>query len=226
MLNFVVDPQLLEPLRPKGTLIDDWNGQVYISLVGFLFQSTKLRGIPIPFHRNFEEINLRFYVRSHRNGELRRGVVFVNEVVPRFAIALVARRIYNENYLACRMRSSRHTQEKSGDSTVAYGWKHQGHWLSIGATYTGEALVPAEDSEETFITEHYWGYAAQKNGGTVEYQVEHPRWPVWRAKEVLMDGDFGSFYGPPFGKALSQKPSSAFIAEGSPVIVRSGETMV
>jgi uncharacterized protein YqjF (DUF2071 family) len=58
MLNYIIDPALLKPLVPAGTELDFWGGQTYVSMVGFLFLNTRVRGIPIPFHRNFEEINL------------------------------------------------------------------------------------------------------------------------------------------------------------------------
>ncbi len=104
MLNYQVDPEVLRERLPRGIELDDHAGRHFVSVVGFLFLHTKVRGIPIPFHRDFEEVNLRCYVRREEQGELRRGVVFVKEFVPRRAIAWVARTVYNENYLALPMR--------------------------------------------------------------------------------------------------------------------------
>src|SRR5450755_1289456 len=107
MLNYDVDPVILHALVPKHTELDLWNGRAIASVVGFRFLRTRLLGVPIPLHRNFEEVNLRFYVRhTTPDGEVRRGVVFVRELVPRLAIALTARLAYNEPYLAVRMRST------------------------------------------------------------------------------------------------------------------------
>jgi uncharacterized protein YqjF (DUF2071 family) len=104
LLNYSCAPKLLEALIPAGTQLDTWNGQTLISLVGFLFDKTRLRGIPIPFHQMFEEVNLRFYVRRVvSDAPPRRAVVFVRELVPRAAIAAVARWVYNEPYLAVPM---------------------------------------------------------------------------------------------------------------------------
>ena len=77
-------------------------------------------------------------------------------------------------------------------------------------------------SEAEFITEHYWGYAAQRGGGTVEYRVEHPSWRVWHAHAHALDADVATLYGPAFAASLTAAPRSAFVAEGSPVIVRRG----
>ncbi len=38
MFNYEVPPELLAPLVPRGTELDSWQGKVYVSLVGFLFQ--------------------------------------------------------------------------------------------------------------------------------------------------------------------------------------------
>ena len=73
-------------------------------MVGFLFLNTKVLGVPVPFHRDFEEVNLRFYARSKAEEGWRRGVVFVKEIVPRWAIAAVARWCYGERYAAMPMR--------------------------------------------------------------------------------------------------------------------------
>src|SRR5438045_6548239 len=98
MLNYVVDPRLIMPLVPAETEIDLENGEAFLTVVGFLFLDTRLLGVPIPLHRDFEEVNLRFYVRRKSADKWRRGVVFIREVVPRCAIVLVARTFYRENY--------------------------------------------------------------------------------------------------------------------------------
>ena len=111
ILNYTVDPRLLAPFVPLGTEIDFENGETFLSVVGFLFLDTRLLGLPIPLYRDFEEVNLRFYVRRKSADTWRRGVVFIRELVPRRAIALIARACYGENYLAgpdeTRNRTSR-----------------------------------------------------------------------------------------------------------------------
>ena len=214
MLNYEVDPAILRSRVPAATELDTRHGRTFVSVVGFRFLETRVLGIPIPFHRNFDEVNLRFYVRREHPDGLRRGVVFIKEVVPRAAIAWVARNVYNENYVALPMRHHIALPQ------VSYEWNHAATWSRLAVTCSGEAFLPDEDSEETFITEHYWGYALQQDGATLEYQVEHPRWNVWRSSTSSLDGDVDRLYGSELGSFLKGKPSSAFVADGSTVVVR------
>ena len=92
MLNYEIDPRLLTNHLPSGTVLDSFLGKTYISLVGFRFCHTKLFGaIAVPFHSDFEEVNLRFYVRGQEGPEAKRGVVFITEIVPKRVVAGVAR---------------------------------------------------------------------------------------------------------------------------------------
>ena len=216
MLNLVVDPGILAPLIPPGTEIDYENGETFISVVGFLFLDTRLLGLPIPLHRDFEEVNLRFYVRKKSADTWRRGVVFVREFVPRRAIALVARAFYGENYLALPMKHEiEHVDLKL---SVEYSWRRRRKWESLMVRASGEPQSIPAGSHAEFITEHYWGYTSVRAGCT-EYRVEHPRWKIWNAESFQFEADITTLYGEQFTETLSSPPRSAFIAEGSPVIV-------
>jgi uncharacterized protein len=223
MLNFEIDPGLLRPFLPYGAELDCWNGRAYASLVGFRFLDTRLLGIPLPLHRNFDEINLRFYVRRRSGDEWRRGVVFVKEIVPRWMVTCVARTVYNENYVTRRMRSRIEPPLAGSNRRIRYEWKEAGRWHSIGATTIGEPQYFGPACEETFITEHYWGYTRQRDGSTLEHEVEHPPWRLWRAGNPELDCDVHAVYGSEFAAVLSARPSSAFVAEGSPIVVRKGQ---
>ena len=217
MLNFVADPKLLEPLVPLGTELDFEGGETFVSIVGFLFLDTRVIGLPIPFHRNFEELNLRFYVRRKAADGWRRGVAFVRELVPRRAIALVARVFYDEPYSAVPMR---HAIDRNSDSlSVKYQWQLRGVWETLAMTARGEPHDLATGSHEEFIAEHYWGYTARRSG-TSEYAVEHPRWRFWPADTCSFEADVKALYGAQFVTTLTASPASAFIAEGSRVLVR------
>lgn len=220
MLNYETDAAVVSPLVPSGCELDTWNGRTFLSVVGFQFLKTRVRGVPVPFHRDFEEVNLRFYVR-HRSGEgWRRGVVFVKELVPRRAIAWVARVVYHENYVALPMRHA------VAGSQLRYEWRPGREWEGLRVQIAGLPATPPEGAEESFITEHYWGYAAQPKGGTLEYQVEHPRWAVWRAESAALDCDVAALYGDAFAEPLSAPPVTAFVADGSPVVVRRGRRLM
>jgi len=221
MLNYAIDPAILQRFVPVGCELDFFHDRTFVSMVGFRFLRTSLLGIPIPFHRDFDEVNLRFYVR-HRSadGEWRRGVVFIKEIVPKGMIAFVAKTVYNEQYASMPMRS---VVELPG--RVRYGWYHDGRWNKLLATVSGESFVPPDDAEETFIMEHYWGYTRQRDGGTMEYEVAHPRWRVWRCDTSELVCDVAKMYGPEFVPVLAGPPSSAFVAEGSAVNVHRGQRL-
>lgn len=216
MLNYAVDPGLLRAHVPVRTELDFFQGQTFLSLVGFRFLRTRVLGVPIPFHRNFDEVNLRFYVRRQEGAEIRRGVVFIREIVPRRAIAFVARAFYNENYIRLPM-----THRIDEGVSAEYRWCFKDNWNRLLVRSTGEGALCRPGSCEQFITEHYWGYAKQRDGSTVEYEVEHPPWRVWRAA-ASSEGDVAALYGTEFGRLLSQPPHSALLAEGSPVTVYRG----
>jgi uncharacterized protein YqjF (DUF2071 family) len=225
MLNYEIDPAILARRVPAGCELDSWAGRTFVSVVGFQFLHTRVLGVPIPFHRHFEEVNLRFYVRRRSEGSWRRGVVFVKELVPRRAIALVACRVYGENYVALPMRHTVRPATGSGAASVSYQWRRRGAWEGVSAAFAGQAVRPPDEAEETFITEHYWGYARRGDRSTTEYQVEHPRWLVWRARTASLECEVSSLYGSEFVAALSGSPSSAFVADGSPVVVRNGRRL-
>lgn len=216
MLNFVVDPKIVAPLVPPGTELDFENGETFLSVVGFLFLDTRLLGLPIPLHRDFEEVNLRFYVRKKSADTWRRGVVFVRELVPRRAIALVARTFYGENYVALPMKHEiEHADPKL---KVEYSWRRGCKWESLKMSASGEPQAIAAGSHGEFITEHYWGYTRFR-AGCSEYRVEHPRWKIWNANNFEFRSDTAALYGPQFVETLSAPPRSAFIAEGSPITI-------
>jgi uncharacterized protein len=216
-----VDPQLLQSYVPRGTELDSFGGTAFVSLVGFRFLRTRLFGaLPIPSHSDFDEVNLRFYVRRHHTAGDRRGVVFIREIVPKRAIAYIARTVYGENYSRFPMR---HRISAVGHRKAAeYEWRLGRRWCRLHAHADGDPALPAEGSLEQFITEHYWGYSAQRNGGCLEYHVTHVPWRVWTATAAGFDGDATALYGSALADVLRGKPHSAFIAEGSPVLVFTG----
>jgi len=223
MLNYTVDPCLLAPFVPPDTEIDFENGETFLSVVGFLFLDTRLLGLPIPLHRDFEEVNLRFYVRRKSADTWRRGVVFIRELVPRHAIALVARACYGENYLAVPMK---HEIEHVGSYlAVEYSWRRGRKWESLKMAATGEPQTIPAGSHAEFTTEHYWGYTSLRNG-CGEYRVQHPRWKIWNAIDFELNANVATLYGEQFPETLSQPPRSAFIADGSPITVQRREILL
>jgi uncharacterized protein YqjF (DUF2071 family) len=222
MLSYAVDRTLLEGYVPPGTVLDSFDGRTYVSLVAFQFRHTKLFDtVTIPFHADFDEVNLRFYVRRKAGSEDRRGVVFIAEIVPKWAVAKIARLAYGENYVCLPMR---HSVDMSGATkTAEYEWQLNGARCRLYARTSGAAARPDEGSLEQFITEHYWGYSRKRNADALEYHVSHVPWNVWASSDAGFEGDASGLYGLELAKVLGRRPGSAFIADGSPVVVSTGK---
>jgi len=225
MINYVIDPKILEPYLPKGLELDFFQNETFVSLVGFLFEDVRVKGIKIPNHVNFEEVNLRFYVKyNDPKVGWKRGVVFIKEIVPKPAISIVANTIYKEPYQSLPMK---HNWEITDQAlTIEYSWKQKGNWhsFSIDAHNLPTSMEPG--SEEEFIAEHYWGYTRKSPNKTAEYEVKHPSWDIYPVKETKVNVNFEAVYGGPFKFLNNTSPSSAFLAEGSEVSVHSGTSIL
>lgn len=222
LFNYAVDPAVLKPFLPAGTELDLWNSTCYVSLVGFLFKDTRLKGLPIPFHRTFEEVNLRFYVKRKEGEVVKRGVVFIQEIVPKAALTWVARTFYGEPYRTLPMAHVHRVRPEKSDLFVSYSWKCDGQQQVIKIV---GRLDPAEmpvGSEAEFITEHYWGYTRINERKTAAYEVKHPRWRTHRVHHTSVNVDFGLVYGERFAFLNDQTPASVMLAEGSAISVMTG----
>ncbi len=216
MANYEVPPEILEKRLPRGVSLDFYQGKCFVSLVAFMFLDTRVLKIPVPFHVNFEEVNLRFYVVRETPEETKRGVVFVKEIVPRFAIAFVARTFYGEPYEAWKMNHS-----KAGNS-LSYKWQKNDFQHDVKIDIGANIGVPAANSEGEFIIEHYWGYTKRGGNRTDEYRVEHPKWELFEVENYEINADFGKLYGAEFAFLNDRKPHSIFMAKGSEVAVYKG----
>jgi uncharacterized protein YqjF (DUF2071 family) len=194
-----------------------------VSLVGFLFTNTRVKGISFPFHTSFEEVNLRFYVRYKEDNIWKRGVVFIKELVPKRMISFVANTLYGEKYATHKMK---HVWSSAGnDLKIEYYWKVRNEWNYLKALAEKEPSQLIAGSKEEFITEHYWGYTFINNDCTGVYEVAHPSWRVHKVKSYEINCNTTALYGDDFKEALSQEPQSVFLAEGSPIKVMGGSKL-
>lgn len=218
LFNYEVDAKILEKYVPAGTEIDLWNNKCYVSLVGFMFKNTKVLGLKVPFHVDFEEVNLRFYVKRFENGEWKRGVVFIKEIVPKKAITFIANTLYQEHYETQKMRHE--IIENSTTNTFIYQWKSKEKWNTIQLETKKNAIEIEIDSDAEFITEHYFGYTKITKDLTFEYEVQHPRWEQYEVLDHNIDIDFEKTYGEYFKLLQNIKPASVFLAKGSKITVK------
>jgi len=219
LVNYEFDPAVLQNYLPAHTELDTFNNIHYISLVGFLFKDTRVKGVIVPFHRTFEEVNLRFYIKYNDHGKWKRGVAFIKEIVPKKLVAMVANKIFGENYRACKMRHQWFNSSPEKLS-VEYMWKDKGDWNWIAASAESKSHFPKPETEENFICEHFWGYTRGKNT-TTEYEVHHPTWRLHKVTHCDTHCDFAREYGKDFALLNTTKPISVFLAEGSEISVGS-----
>ena len=217
MINYEVNPKILEKYVPKGTEIDFWNGKCYISFIGFLFENVRVLGIKIPFHSDFEEVNLRFYVRRFENGVWKRGAVFISEIVRKYAISFVSNTFYNEHYSTLPMKHTLRMHTSSRE--FMYQWKVNNNWNIIHVKTEKNPIEIAIDSEAEFITEHYFGYTKINENETFEYQVTHPRWLQYKVIQNNSIIDFEGVYGKEFAFVKDLQPTSVFLAVGSAITI-------
>ncbi len=221
--NYEFDPEVLKKYIPVKTELDLWNGTCYVSLVGFMFLNTRLLGLPVPFHRNFEEVNLRFYVRYNHNGKWKRGVVFIKEIVPKPALTFIANTIYKEHYQTMEMSHS--WTESEDHRFVEYNWRLNKIKNSFSVRAALDPTAIKENSQSEFITEHYWGYTKAGQNSTFEYEVTHPRWDAYEVSEYKISVNYGLVYGEDFAELTNQEPTSVMLAEGSDITVENKRTI-
>jgi uncharacterized protein YqjF (DUF2071 family) len=211
-VTYAAEAALLEPHLPRGAEIDELDGTPRVSLVAFQFRRTRVRGVPIPMHVNFPEINLRFYVRLH--GE--RAVVFIREFVARPAISIVARVSYNEPYRTIRIREAVLTRDG------LLGVRHRfgpGLRNRLEAWADPEPTAPAEDSAAYWLTHHALGVGRARDGRARSYEVAHPVWALHEVRDLRVDVDFAGLYGPQWGYLADTEPSHVTLAAGSRVSI-------
>src|SRR5262249_42746827 len=210
-VTFAVEEERLRPYLPSGATIDTLEGSPRVSLVAFEFRRTRVFGAAIPRHIAFPEINLRFYVRF--GGE--RAVVFIRELVPRRAIATVARLLYNEPYervpMSCGVEPAEH-----GGVVV---WHRFGDASSLRVRGAAEAVVPDEGGAAHWLTDHSLGVGRRRDGTTVLYDVRHPTWALREVTDLALEVDFAALYGPEWAWLGDVVPSHLSLAVGSPITV-------
>ena len=221
LANYSVDPAILQPYLPARTELDIWNNTCYVSVVGFRFMYSKIKGLPIPFHSSFPEVNLRFYVRYKDDGKWKAGAVFIKEMVPKPAVTMVANTLFREHYVTVPMNYTWNEHDDNLD--IAYRWKKNDVWNSVSVQAGTQLLDMPVGSEAEFMTEHYWGYTRLSPSQTSEYAVEHDRWQTYPIRDYVMDINFHDSFGHEFGYLAHEKPTSVFLAEGSSVRVGDGK---
>ncbi len=218
IVTYAVDPSLVAPFMPPGLEPDVWPafaGQALVSLVAFDFLDTRVKGIRIPGHVNFPEVNLRFYVRDPRTSD--QGVCFIRELVPRHAIAWVAKRIYNEPYQVATMRSR--VEEVGEIRRIEHHFTVRGCQSSLIVSGSATRRIPPEGDLARFLTQKLFGFGRDHKGRTLRYRVDHPVWELHDRAVADVNVDFARVYGSAWRILNDARPVSVVLAKGSEVRV-------
>lgn len=218
VITHALDPGVLAAHLPPGMVHDelpDMPGKALVSLVAFDFLETRVRGLRIPGHIDFPEVNLRIYVRDPETGD--RGVSFVRELVPRHAISWVARLVYNEPYAVARMRSS--VTGLADRVRVEHRFRFRGTHARILVEASPRKHASAEGSPERLLTQRLWGYGVTRLGRRLRYRVDHPVWELHEQVAASVELDYRKVYGAEWGCLAESAPVSVILAAGSEVSV-------
>lgn len=213
-LTYRVPAAMVEPYVPRGVTLDVDKGDSFVSFVVFEFRDTRVKGLSVPFHRDFPEANLRFYVR---HGD-RRGVVFIREYVPKAAIAWTARWIYNEPYRTTAMACVH--KPAPGE-----GIRYRVGPVELDVTTEPIESVPSETTREHYFKEHHWGFGRRRNGETLVYRVDHPVWATRAITGLRRNGSFGSLYGEAWKGLDGLEPECKIFAVGSAIEVYPAQSL-
>lgn len=217
-LSYEVNPVVLRGLVPAGTEIDTYDGCPLLSLVAMQFGENRLLGVPLPFARRYDQIDLHFHVRRRVEGEWRRGVAFVRELLPVGSMASFGHLLYGEAYQRLPVSSKVHPPE---DGEVAgravYRWLVDGDVHRLDVEFSGDLRLPEEGSIEAFVVDRPWGYVFHHSDLAREYRIDHSPWRIWPAVSARLSQDATAVFGNRFHHVLSEPPRAVLVAEGSRV---------
>lgn len=217
IVNYEVDPSLLLPFVPAGTELDSFQGKMLVTILGFQYEHARLKGISVPGHASFSEINLRFYVKRKLGGHQRRGVCFIKELVSLPAVSLIANICYSESFQTVLVDSI--VEQKALGIYAQYCIKQKDKISNIDMMTLGPWKDVESGSIQEFILDHCFAYSSARNGRVMEYFIERPAWRYQNVSFVSVDINAKSLYGCVFSSILKQSPHSAFFVDGSNICV-------
>jgi uncharacterized protein YqjF (DUF2071 family) len=221
VVSFAIEAVALGGLIPAGTELDTFGGTALLSVIGLEFADHRLLGLPVPFARRYAQVALRFYVRRRAGGAERRGVVFVSEMLPVGSLVSLGHLLYGEAYqrlpVSARVRPPDAQKQQPG--RAVYRWLIDDQVHRLAADFAGEPRLPAPGSAEEFVLDRPWAYVAHHPDLTREYRIDHPPWRIWPAAEARLSPGVPPVFGQRFRRALSSRPVSVLVAEGSRLAV-------
>jgi len=225
LFNYAVAPEFLAPYLPAHTELDLHDCRYFCSLVGVRCLDLHTHGMPLWPFRNYAQVNLRFYVcRQIDAPHWRHGVVFIKQLIPHRLVAWTARRLFNERTETQRVTALVEATAE-GTEQVEYRWPFQGEHCRLKTSFRPQPPCAAPEQQRLFFVERHWGYAAQRDGSTLEYRFDHPPWQVYRPLDMTSSVSVGDFFGPPFTELFRSPPDSILACRGSAVSLARGHRL-
>ncbi|MEU8779582.1 DUF2071 domain-containing protein [Streptomyces sp. NPDC048606] len=207
-VHWAVDPTVVAPLLPAGTVPDTHDGVTYVGLVAFRMHRVGWLRLPgVPYLGSFPETNVRLYsVDAHG----RRGVVFRSMDASRLLPVVMGRACFRLPYVWSRMSVRSH-----GD-TVRYVSSRRRP--GPRGAHSRITVVRGARIEEPTELEHFltarWGMHNAFLGRAAYLPNDHPRWPLYRAELLTCEEDLIAAAGLP---APQGAPVSVLYSPGVPV---------
>jgi uncharacterized protein len=216
--NYIVPPEVVKKYLPAHTKLDFYNGNCFMSLVGFKFKNVAIAGVKVPHYSDFEEINLRFYVKRFDGSKWRKGTVFISQIVNKSALGIFANILVRENYQV--LPTSCKTLEGENALDVKYSWTYKKEEQHLRVKSDRVASPFTAHSESAFILDRFYGYGKIDEKTSNEYGIAHSSWHTYTVNEYSIHVDFARQFGAEFSMLSSMTPHSVLLTEGSKVEIK------
>lgn len=221
VINFDIEPRIVEMHLPPGLEVDLYNDHSFISLVALKCRDTVIKGIRIPFHSNYAQLQLRCYVKRTDGDTTRRGTFFIKRFVPSRRVARLMSWWTGQKYQHMRIRTHVSGFQETDPNIMPeaqYECFVNGRWNKIKIKARSQRRKLRPESKDQFILDHQYAYYSDGKN-TFEYLVDHPPWLIWDAASGALDCDVEALFGKEFARPMKHRPSSVMLARGSDVTV-------
>ncbi|MFD1587458.1 YqjF family protein [Halorientalis brevis] len=181
--HWAIDPAIVATKLPADLSVDTFDGNAYLSVVGFDMRDIRPRGFPLG--RSFPELNLRTYVQ----GDAGPGIYFFNLDADDALSVALARRLFRLSYYRAEIEI-----EEGDDGVLIRSHRTDD---SVPPTDFDATCRPRGDPDEPepgtlawFLTERYRFYANVGGGDHLFVgTVDHPSWPLQSAALTIREND-------------------------------------
>lgn len=215
LLNYIVPPEVVEKYLPKYTKPDFYNGNCFISLVGFQVKKLKVSDVKVPLIKDFDEIDLQIYVKRFDGARWVKGVVIISRIFDQPGAATLTNTLFKTNYTS--MPTTSEVNETEEGLEVKYSWQLNGKEQSFSVKSNNLAAPYDKDTEAAFILDRSLGFIKAGEEETFQYTINHASWHLYTVEEYAVDVDFSRQFDPVLNILNTMVPQSVILTEGSTV---------